>query len=162
MTKRTPTIYKVRSFNRLTNCLFTVLFVLQACTSAPKIYKSSCDAEQQFRRVTFTTLVNNVQKYDQQYVEVDGTYVEGKQKSALVNDSTFADHSSKRSLWINFSQDCPLYLEGTRTGLFEFNDGTFTQINNKKLTIRGRIDVQRKGHLAGYTASMDRISFIKL
>jgi hypothetical protein len=136
--------------------------VLQSCKSNKKIYKSSCDANITFKHVSFTKLLDNIQKYDQQYVEIDGTYIEGDEESALVNDSLFVDHSSAHALWVNFSQDCPLYLTGTRTGLFEFNDGKFTQINNKEVTIRGKIDVKHKGHLGSYKASIDRVSYIKL
>ena len=138
------------------------LLILQSCNHDKKEYKSNCDAEITFKRVSFTNLIDSIQQYDHQYVEVYGTYREGDEESALFNDSLFVDHSNKHALWINFSQDCPLYLTGTRTGLFEYNDGKFTQINNKKITIRGEIDIKHKGHLDSYKASIDRISFVKL
>jgi hypothetical protein len=142
--------------------LLIPIFILQSCTSDKKIYKSNCDVDITFKHVGFTQLIDSIQNYDHQYVEVYGTYLEGKEQSALVNDSLFVDHSSGHSLWINFSQDCPLYLSGTRIGLFEYNDGKFTQINNKKITIRGKIDVRHKGHLGSYKGSIDRVSFVKL
>ncbi len=155
--KRTVITYKAVIFQLMISSL-----VLQSCKSNKKVYASSCDVNVAFKRVSFTKLIDSIQNYDQQYVEIDGTYVEGDEESALVNDSLFVDHSSQRAIWVNFSQDCPLYLTGTRTGLFEFNDGKFTQINNKEVTIRGKIDVKHKGHLGSYKGSIDRVSYIKL
>ncbi|HEY4325243.1 MAG TPA: hypothetical protein VGN20_14695 [Mucilaginibacter sp.] len=138
------------------------VFVLQSCKSEQKTYKSDCNDNITFKRVGFTQLVDSIKNYDQKYIEVDGTYKEGKDESALINDSSFVDHSNQHSLWVNFSQDCPLYLAGTHTGLFEYNDGNFTQINNKKITIRGKVDVRHKGHLGSYKGTIDRVSFVKL
>jgi hypothetical protein len=150
-------------FYRAAAFLFLLLAVgLQSCKSHKKIYQSNCDDGISFKRVRFTQLIDSINNYDQQYIEVDGTYVEGKEESALVNDSLFVDHSSERAIWVNFSQDCPLYLVGTRQGLFEYNDGKFTQLNDKSITIRGKIDVRHKGHLGSYKATIDRVSLVKM
>jgi len=138
------------------------LLIFQSCTTDKKIYTSNCNDDIAFKRVNLTQLADSIEKYDQQYVEVTGTYREAKEQSALFNDSLFVDHSNGRAIWINFSQDCPLYLKGTHTGLFEYNDGQFTQINNRRVTLRGRVDATDKGHLGSYRGSIDRVSFIKL
>ena len=154
-----------RSFTVIKIILLLLLpgaFVIQSCKNEKKVFESECDAGISFEHVNFTKLIDSIENYDQKYVEVEGTYEEGKEESALVNDSLFVDHSSGHALWINFSQDCPLYLSGTRKGLFEYNDGKFTQISNKLITIRGRIDVRHKGHLGSYRGTIDRVSFIKL
>lgn len=143
-----------------TSLLFLVVF--QSCTTDKKIYTSNCNDDIAFKHVGFTQLIDNIENYDRQYVEVTGTYREAKNQSALFNDSSFVDHSNGHALWVNFSQDCPLYLKGTHTGLFEYNDGQFTQINNKAVTLRGRVNVTDKGHLGSYRGSIDRVSFIKL
>jgi hypothetical protein len=80
----------------------------------------------------------------------------------LFNDSLFVDHSNKHALWINFSQDCPLYLSGTRNGLFEATGGQFTPINNKKVTIRGKVNLNNTGHLGQYKGCIERVSFVEL
>lgn len=139
-----------------------LLFIFQSCTADKKIYTSDCNDHVAFKHLGFTQLIDSIEKYDQQYVEVTGTYREAKEQSALFNDSLFVDHSNGHAIWINFSQDCPLYLNGTRTGLFEYNDGQFTPINNKTITLRGKVDVRHKGHLGSYRGSIDRVSFIKL
>jgi hypothetical protein len=142
--------------------LLSAGIVLSSCKHNKKVYKSPCNDDFDFKKVTFTTLIDSIQNYDQQFIEVQGTYKEGKDQSALVNDSTFVDHSSTRSLWVNFSQDCPLYLEGTHQGLFEYNDGKFTQISNQTIIIRGKIDMRHKGHLGSYRGEIDRISYIRM
>jgi len=150
-------LYKALAF------LFLLLaLVSQSCKSDKKVYQSNCDDGIIFKRIGFTQLIDSINDYDQQYIEVDGTYQEGKEESALVNDSLFVDHSSEHALWVNFSQDCPLYLTGTHKGIFEYNDGKFTQLNNKNITIRGKIDVRHKGHLGSYKGTIDRVSFVKL
>jgi len=135
---------------------------LQGCKNNKMIYNSSCDAGIRFKKVDFSKLITDIKKYDGQYVEVDGTYQESKDQSALYNDSLFTDHSYKHALWINFSQDCPLYLKGTRKGLFEPTDGEFLLISNKKMKIRGRIDLHNTGHLGQYCGTIDRVSYVEL
>jgi hypothetical protein len=143
--------------------LFLILTgVLQSCKHEKKVYQSDCNNDLNYKHVSFTNLIDSIQNYDHQYIEVEGTYEEGDAESALVNDSLFVDHSSQHALWVNFSQDCPLYLEGTHKGLFEYNDGKFTQISNKLIVVRGKIDVRHKGHLGSYRGEIDRISYIKL
>ena len=142
--------------------LFFGVVVLQSCRDEKKIYQSNCDNGINFKRVSFTHLIDSINNYDQQYVEVDGTYKEGKEESALVNDSLFVDHSTQHAIWVNFTQDCPLVEISTRQGLFEYNDGTFTRISDKQITIRGKIDVRHKGHLGSYRATIDRVSLVKL
>ena len=138
-----------------------ILFAVQGCNSNKMVYSSNCDAGISFKKVDFSTLINNIKQYDGQYVEVSGTYQESKDQSALYNDSLFTDHSFKHALWINFSQDCLLYLKGTRKGLFEPTDGEFVLISNKKLKIRGRIDLHNTGHLGLYRGSIDRVSYVE-
>jgi len=154
--------YAVPLFKAKTLSLLFFAVVLQSCTSDKKIYKSDCDEDITYKHVGFTQLIDSIQKYDQQYVEVSGTYKEGKQQSALVNDSLFVNHSDSHAVWVNFSQDCPLYLSGTRIGLFEYNNGKFTQINNKKVTIRGKVDVKQKGRSKSYKGCIDRVSFVEM
>jgi len=136
--------------------------IFQSCTHDKRIYKSSCDADITFKHVGFKQLVDNIKDYDQQYVEVAGTYKEAKEQSALFNDRVFVNHSNNQALWVNFTQDCPLYLSGTHTGLFEASDGQFMIINNKKVIIRGKVNVINKGHLKQYKGCIERVSFVEL
>ncbi|MGZ3946337.1 MAG: hypothetical protein ACXVIY_13700 [Mucilaginibacter sp.] len=142
----------------------TVFFacVLQSCQHAKKVYKSDCDVDISFKHVSFHQLMDSIKNYDQQYIEVSGKYEEDKELSALFNDGILPDKSVQNGLWVNFSQDCPLYLSGTHQGLFEYNDGQFTMINNKSITIRGRIDLHNRGSHNKWKATIDRVSLVKL
>ena len=143
--------------------LFAILPVLLlSCGKQTKVFESNCNEGIAFKKVEFTELVSHLEKYDKQYVEVNGKYAEGFKQSALFNDSLFADHSLKKALWVDFSQECPLYLTGTRVGLFEYNNGTFTQIDKRYITIKGKINMHNTGYLKQYKGSIDRVSFIKL
>src|ERR1700754_3262335 len=61
---------------KFTRTAFVCLFVMSfpGCKSGQTIYKSSCDPGVDFKKVGFTQLINNIQKYDRQYVEVKGVY----------------------------------------------------------------------------------------
>jgi hypothetical protein len=143
--------------------LLAVCSFLTACHQPKKVFVSDCndDAQPVYKRIAFTELVTHLKKYDKQYVEVSGKYIEAPEQSALFNDSLFADHGTNKAIWIDFNPDCPLYLKGTRIGLFQYNDGQFTQINNKHVIIRGRVDVHDTGHLK-YKGAIERISYINL
>lgn len=137
-------------------------FIMQACSRQKNIYTSECSEGIIYKKVSFTNLVDSMKYYDKQYVEVTGKYVEGKQLSALINDRTFVSHSNKRSLWVNFSQDCALVLPGTNTGLFQFGDGNFSKINNHLLTVRGRVDKHQKGPAKDYRGAIDMVSYVQI
>jgi uncharacterized protein YvpB len=127
--------------------IFMALFV--GCGERSSVFTSDCndDFTHSYKRVAFSELVNHLKKYDKQYVEVTGKYVEAPEQSALFNDSLFADHSIKQAIWID---------------LFQYNNGQFTQINNKHVIIRGRVDAHDKGHLNQYNGAIERISYINL
>src|ERR1700761_7797407 len=146
---------------------------LSSCSGNKKIYTSTCDNNITFKHVAFTHLIDSLDYYDKKYIEVSGRYEEGKEESALFNNSLFTSKPKtalckykpftpkpKPRLKVNFSQDCPLYLAGTHTGFFEYNNGAFTQINKKKVIIRGKLDVHNKGNLKQYKACIDHVSFI--
>jgi hypothetical protein len=142
--------------------LMLTAVVLQSCSHNKNIYKSDCNDDISFKKITFNKLMDSIGKYNEQYVEVSGTYKEAKEQSALFNDSLFVDHSNKHALWVNFSQDCPLYLNGTHIGLFQATEDGFTPINNKMVIMRGKINLHNKGHLGQYKGSIDRVSYVKL
>lgn len=141
----------------LITLLTTVIF--QSCKHEKKVYKSECNDDKTFKQISFEHLIDSLDNYDQKYVEVSGKYKEDKELSALFNDSLFVDHSNKNAIWVDFSQECPLYLAGTHQGLFEYNDGQFTMINNKLVTIRGMVVLHHKNK---YKAALERISLVKL
>ena len=142
--------------------LFVAIAVLglTSCKKHKQVFISKCNDGITFRHMAFNHLLDSIAFFDKQYVEVSGNYREGKGQSALFNDSLFVSHANSNAIWVNFSQDCPLYLEGTRTGLFEYNDGKFTLLNNRKMTIRGIIDIKAKGHSHSYKASINKVSYI--
>ncbi|AYL96887.1 hypothetical protein [Mucilaginibacter celer] len=142
--------------------ILPVLVMLASCSKHKQAFQSDCNTGTVYKKVSFTELVNHVAKYQHQYIEVSGKYKEGFEQSALFNGGFFSDHSNAKALWVDFSQDCPLYIPGTHIGLFTYNNGQFTQINNRPVTIRGIVDVNDKGHLNQYRATIDRVSFIEL
>lgn len=146
-------------------CIFLILtFTLCACRNKPKEYTSECNRGHVFKHIKFTQLIDSLAFYNKQYVEVSGRYQQAKDESALFNDSLIVDKVGKQALWIDFSQECPLYLTGTRTGFFDYdnNNGQLTPANNKTITIRGEINFNNKGHLNAYKGAIDKISYVKL
>jgi hypothetical protein len=137
--------------------------VLQACnTHKQKIYTSECAPDIKFKKVEFVNLIDSISYYDKQFVEVSGKYLEGRNVSALVNDSTFTDHGNSHALWVNFTQDCPLYLIDKHTGLFETEDGEYNKLNKRLITLRGRVEMAKKGHKNTYRATINEVSYLSL
>jgi hypothetical protein len=144
--------------------VFLLLLVpafLGACVNNKQTYTSDCDANIVFKKISYTHLLDSLNYYDKKYIEVEGKYVEGKEESALFNDSLFL-HKPSGGLWVNFSQDCPLYLAGTHTGFFEVDGGGYAHIKNQKIRIRGRIDLNNRGAFQLYKGCIDHVSFIEL
>ncbi|MBD1367074.1 hypothetical protein IDJ77_24905 [Mucilaginibacter sp. ZT4R22] len=142
--------------------LISAMWLYSGCAHNKKLYTSDCSAGIAFKKVSYTNLVDSIKYYDKQYVEVYGKYTEGKNLSALVNDSLFADHGNSRALWVNFTQDCPLYLKGTQQGFFASEDGSYAHMNNRMVTIRGQVDVLLKGHQKAYSGTINQVSYIEL
>jgi hypothetical protein len=153
---------RIKKYERVLTTLLPLLLAFTSCSKHKQVFQSDCNAGINYKKVSFTELIKHAEKYQHQYIEVAGKYQEGFEQSALYNGKLFADHSNQNALWIDFSQDCPLLISGTHIGLFTYNNGQFTQINNRPVTIRGIIDVKDKGHLNQYRATIDRVSFIEL
>ncbi|MEO3404682.1 hypothetical protein AAFN85_12320 [Mucilaginibacter sp. CAU 1740] len=150
----------IKKYGKVLAYVWPLLFV--SCSKHKQAFQSDCNIGINYKKVSFTELISHIEKYQHQYIEVSGKYQEGFEQSALYNGKLFADHSNQNALWIDFSQDCPLYIAGTHIGLFTYNNGQFTQIKNQPVTIRGIVDIKDKGHLNQYRATLDRVSFIEL
>ena len=137
------------------------LVLLSACNSHKKVYTSNCDQNIVFIHVDYAHLMDSLKYYDQKYVEVSGRYTSGKEQSALFSDSLYIIQPAK-AFWVNFSTDCPLYLSGTHIGFFDLDEGGFTKINDKKIKIRGKIDLHNRGYQKQYKGCIDHVSFIEL
>jgi len=141
--------------------LLLMLVALTSC-AGKKVYKSDCDIDIQFKHIGFKHLLDSLQYYNNKYIEVKGKYKMGMQQSALYNEAIFVSHSDSNALWVNFTEDCPLFLDGTHVGLFNYVDGEYTPINNKKITIRGRINLRNKGIHGQFRATIDHVSLISM
>jgi hypothetical protein len=150
-------------FNNKLLAFLAIMLVLQACSRDKKVYQSSCDDDRTFKHITFSNLVDSFAYYDKQYVEVKGAFHQYKDLSVLIDDS-LVSRGNKKVIIVDFSQDCPLFLTGTRTGFFDYdtNNGQLTPVNNKTITIRGRINCQNKGHLNVYKGTIEHISYVML
>jgi hypothetical protein len=142
--------------------LIMAILFCSGCVHKKKLYTSDCSGSTAFKQVAYKNLVDSIRFYDKQYVEVSGKYAEGKNISALVNDSLFTSRESGQGLWVNFTQDCPLYLKGTHRGIFASEDGSNSHLNGRMVTIRGQIDVKVKGHQKAYSATINNVSYIKI
>jgi hypothetical protein len=140
-----------------------IVIAIQGCSHSKKVYESNCDDDQTFKRVNFKKLVDSFSNYDNQFVEVKGKFEQDKDMSVLIDDS-LVSKGNKRVLLVDFSQDCPLYLKGTRTGFFDYdaNNGQLTPVNNKTITIRGKINTRNKGKLNAYKGTIEHISYVRL
>jgi hypothetical protein len=135
---------------------------LQSCKHDKKLYKSDCDIDKKFKRITLTNLMDSLSYYDNQCVEVRGKYKQDKNLSALFSESIFRKKNTP--IWVEFSPDCPLYLEGTRIGFFDYdyNGGKLTPANNQTIIIHGVVNAHYKGNAGMFKGSIGRVSYIQL
>jgi len=146
-----------------------ILFLLliaafQSCTHNKILYKSDCDIDRKFKHISLANLMDSLNYYDNQGVEVQGKYKQDKNLSALFNESVFGYKKKNKPLWVEFSPDCPLYLEGTRIGFFDYdyNGGKLTPANNQTIVIHGIVNAHYKGHSGVFKGSIGHISYIQL
>jgi hypothetical protein len=137
---------------------------LPSCKHDKKLYKSDCDIEKKFKRITLVNLMDSLAYYDNQCVEVSGKYKQDKGLSALFNDGIYISRKKNKPLWVEFSPDCPLYLAGTRIGFFDYdyNGGKLTPANDQTIVIHGVINAHYKGDSGNFKGSIGRISYIQL
>jgi len=143
---------------------FLLITALQSCSHHKKLYKSDCDVDKTFKRITLANLMDSLSYYDNQCVEVRGKYKQDKELSALFNETLFGSRKKNKALWVEFSPDCPLYLEGTRIGFFDYdyNGGKLTPANNQTVIIHGIVNARYKGNSGVFKGSIGRISYIQL
>lgn len=144
---------------------FILMAVMQSCTHDKKLYKSNCDINKKFKRITFANLMDSLEYYDNQCVEVRGKYIQDKELSALFNENVFRPRIKKsKALWIEFTPDCPLYLEGTRIGFFDYdyNGGKLTPANNQTIVLHGVVNAHYKGNSGAFKGAIGHISYIQL
>ena len=141
-----------------------LLAALQSCSHKKKLYKSDCDVNKSFKRITLAHLMDSIDFYDNQCVEVRGKYKQDKELSALFNETLFGARKKNKALWVEFSPDCPLYLEGTRIGFFDYdyNGGKLTPANNQTIVIHGVVNAHYKGSAGAFKGSIGRVSYIQL
>lgn len=137
---------------------------LQSCSHHKKLYKSNCDVNKTFKRVTLTHLMDSLDYYDNQCVEVRGNYKQDKNLSALFSEGVFGYKTKNKPLWVEFSPDCPLYLEGTRIGFFDYdyNGGKLTPANNQTIIVHGVVNARYKSKSGVFKGSIGHVSYIQL
>ena len=142
--------------------LFLFAVALQSCSHDKKLYKSDCDVDKKFKRITLTHLMDSLSYYDNQMVEVKGKYKQDKDLSALFSENIF--RKKGKAIWVEFTPDCPLYLEGTRIGFFDYdyNGGKLTPANNQTIIIHGVVNARYKGGSGAFKGAIGRISYIQL
>jgi hypothetical protein len=133
----------------------------EGCNKHKETYASDCDRDITFKHVNYANLMDSLKFYDKKYIEITGRYTSGKEQSALFSDSLYLIQPAK-AFWINFSTDCPLYLSGTHIGFFDYDKGGFAGINNKKIRVRGKLDLHNHGYQKQYKGCIDHVSFIEL
>jgi len=104
-------------------------------------------------------LLKNIDNFRGKYVEVEGEYIVGFEESALCVGS-----NKERALWVDFDDFvyvCPLISSKTKMNLFG-KEQAYKDMYNKTLILHGQIDVNEKGHLSHYKASIKNITLVIL
>jgi hypothetical protein len=132
--------------------------LLTACRHDKKIYISDCNDGREFKKITLANLADSLEFYNNKFVEITGEYRQDKAASLLINVR------NKNAISVEFSNECPLYLTGTRIGFFDYdnNNGQLTPANNKTVVLRGEIIYHAKQKINAPKASIMHISYVQL
>jgi hypothetical protein len=135
-----------------------MLSLLTACRHDKKIYISDCNDGRGFKKITLVNLADSLEFYNNKFVEVTGQYRQDKATAVLVGDK------NNNTISVEFSNECPLYLSGTRIGFFDYdnNNGQLTPANNKTVILRGEIIYHSRQKINTPKASIMHISYVQL
>lgn len=142
--------------------LYFVSFILISCSQETDLYKSVCDKDKVYDKVDMADLLKNINSYNGKYVELEGKYKSGFEESALYGKSYFEEDEVKSALWVNFDDfmtRCPLISSKTKLDLFS-GEKVYRKMANKTVVLHGIIDVNQKGHLSRYSASLKDITLV--
>jgi hypothetical protein len=113
-----------------------------------------------FDYISFKTLKNNYSKYQGKNIELIGIYKFSFEKSALYPVSVLGD-DSKHAIWINFHKDVPLINNQTGVNLLD-SYKEFDKITNRRIRIRGKLNMNSKGHLGSYFGELNNVVSIEV
>ena len=137
--------------------LFLILPVLTACQHQNKIYTSDCNEGHPFMPLTLTRLADSAAFYNNKFVELSGKFRQEKTLTVLTGDK------KGETIMVEFSNECPLFLAGTRIGFFDYdnNNGQLTPANNKIVKLRGEVVLHVKKSPNQLKVSVAHISYVQ-
>lgn len=80
------------------------------------------------------------------YVEVKGRFSFNFEDVALYDYGLFSDN--KTCFWLDFSDK------------FSGSDSVLNRLNGKKITVKGRVNAHRHGHLGYYLATLEDVYYM--
>lgn len=97
-------------------------------------------------KISISDLAKNYKLYQGQCIETTGRFCQAFEEFAIYTDNSI------------FTSDAEGFWLGTNRQL-NIDNASFDKMNGKRVTIKGRIDTTKKGHLASYLATIDSIYF---
>ena len=99
-------------------------------------------------KIELQELVSAPKKWKDLYIETEGYYQTGFEKSALYISSSDYEVEEK-ALWLNFDEELSAKMPQD------------SEYNGKKVRVRGRVSL-KKGHLMQYSATIGDVYYIAL
>ena len=141
----------------------TLLFILLfsgVCTvkhGISNVYNRACENNQPIR-LKYDQILSNPQYFDSKEIEVEGIYKWGSEESAIYKN-TYNSHKAQ-AIWIEFGEKDSLVDASGKVLLATQEE--FNKIIGKRILIRGKVDVENKGHLDQYKVAIMNICSIKV
>jgi hypothetical protein len=128
-------------------CLILILTTI-SCKTLPSSTFSikSLDTTIKATKISISDLAKNYKLYQGQYIETTGRFCEAFEEFAVYTNNNILTGEAE-GFWL-----------GTDRQL-KIDNALFDKMNGKPVTIKGKIDTTRKGHLASYLATIDSIYF---
>lgn len=138
---------------------YCVILLMQvSCNSLQKnskVYVSD-DCDENFRQISFSSLVDSMQNYDKVAVSVSGYYSYAFETSALSSRKNI--NRSRKLVWIDFTESIVDSLKKGRPT----DENIFERISGKKVRMKGIVYADEHGHLGAYEGTLKHICYLEV
>lgn len=139
--------------------LFVSFFFILGCNKTITTTYKNPNLLGKFDTITFKDIIQSPNKYQGKNIELCGFYKYSFEKSAFY--STKFNNDSKQAIWIDFHKDLPLI--NTQTGINLLDSyKELEKISDRYIRIRGRFNMNLKGHLENYFGELDNVMSIEV
>ena len=127
--------------------LFTLFVSHQTFGQKIKCYNQKADTIK-FIKVSLVDLMTNPNNYSGQWIETEGIYYNGFEYSTVGLEQKMNSKTKLASFWVDFDKKIDCFPN-------------LSPFNETKVLLRGKINLNKHGHLSNYDADIDNVYYIE-